>query len=83
MDTGFQLHADFLALCDRLGSGINTTLFRHLPLSHLGKFPHSRTARLFCGKMFGVLHENLGIGARGFQTPTAPADESECGVNNL
>jgi hypothetical protein len=57
MDTGFQLHADFLALCDRLGSGINTTLFRHLPLSPLGKFPRSRTARLFCGKMFGVLHE--------------------------
>jgi len=57
MDTGFQRHAGFFAHSDRLGTGINTTLFRHIPPLSLGKFPRTHTARLFSGKMFGVLDE--------------------------
>ncbi len=57
MNTGFQKNAGFLALCDRLGTGMNTTLFRHIPPLSLGKFPRTRTARLFSGKMFGDLAE--------------------------
>jgi hypothetical protein len=48
------------------------------------KFPESRAPQAFSvEKCSPDWRKNLGSGEHGFQTPTAPADDSKPGVNKL
>jgi hypothetical protein len=53
MNPSFQRRAEISPRYDRLGTGMNPTLFRHDPAGSLQTSGLSHTARLFCGKMFG------------------------------
>ena len=57
MNPCFQRHAEISAHCDRPGTGIDTTLIRDDHTAPLRTFADRRTARLFCGKMFGLFAE--------------------------